>query len=137
MKVVITNPPWETPKGYYGIRSNSRWPHVRPDKHLQFPIYLAYTSSLLKSKGHEVLAFDAVAEELNSDEFCNKINIFKPEAVFMECSTPSFEQDIVNAKKIKKLDLRYLYLEHTYQLLQKKLLKKIKKLMDLYEENLN
>ena len=72
MKVCVTNPPWETKPGYYGIRSNSRWPHVRPDKHLQFPIYLAYTSSLLKKNGYDVLAFDAVADELNSEQFIEK-----------------------------------------------------------------
>ena len=70
MKVVVTNPPWKTKReGFYGLRSNSRWPHIRPDKHLQFPIYLAYTSSLLKKDGHNVLAFDAVAEELDSHGF--------------------------------------------------------------------
>ena len=101
----ITNPPWETPKGYYGIEVTQDG-HTSVLTNIYNFRFIAYTSSLLKSKGHEVLAFDAVAEELNSDEFCNKINIFKPEAVFMECSTPSFEQDIVNAKKIKKLGFK-------------------------------
>ena len=102
MKVCVTNPPWETKPGYYGIRSNSRWPHVRPDKHLQFPIYLAYTSSLLKKNGYDVLAFDAVADELNSEQFIEKLVDEKPDVIFMECSTPSFEQDISNGLKLKE-----------------------------------
>lgn len=114
MKVVVTNPPWKTKReGFYGLRSNSRWPHIRPDKHLQFPIYLAYTSSLLKKDGHNVLAFDAVAEELDSHGFYHKIDQFKPDVVFMECATPSFDQDVYNAGLIKNLGCKvFLFGSH-------------------------
>ena len=106
-------------EGFYGLRSNSRWPHIRPDKHLQFPIYLAYTSSILKKEGHDVLAFDAVADELDSDKFYKKIENFNPEVVFIECSTPSFDQDIYNAGLIKTLAAKFFSSALTFLLSQK------------------
>lgn len=101
MKVLLANPPWETAFGY-GIRSNSRWPHVRPDKHLQFPIYLAYTAALLEREGHEVCVIDAVAEELDSERFLERVTSFTPDNVFLETSTPTLDQDLGNARAIHK-----------------------------------
>lgn len=100
MNALIVNPPWKTDKGY-GIRTNSRWPHVRPDKHLQFPIYLAYTAAVLKADGHDVRVIDAVAEEMDAGALLHAIREATPDAVFMESASPTFNQDIVNAEKIK------------------------------------
>lgn len=99
--MLLTNPPWETERGY-GIRSNSRWPHIRPDKHLQFPIYLAYAASVLEKAGHQVRVIDAVAEEMTAGTFLEAVRGFNPDIVFMETATPSFKQDINNALAIKK-----------------------------------
>ena len=101
MKVLLANPPWETAFGY-GIRSNSRWPHVRPDKHLQFPIYLAYTAALLEREGHEVCVIDAVAEELKAQGFLERIRSYSPEKVFLGTSTPTLDQDLGNARAIRE-----------------------------------
>ena len=68
---------------------------------MQFPIYLAYIFFAQKN-GYDVLAFDAVADELNSEQFIEKLVDEKPDVIFMECSTPSFEQDISNGLKLKE-----------------------------------
>ena len=63
MKVVISNPPW--PGEGYGVRTNVRWPHRRKDKALAFPIYLAYTSSLLKKNNFEVYVIDVRENDIS------------------------------------------------------------------------
>ncbi len=100
IKVAVTNPPW--PGGGFGARSNVRWPHKRKDKHLIFPLYLAYTSALLQKEGFEVLALDAVEKELGIFDYVKKISKFKPDVLVMEVSTPSFNYDIETARQIKE-----------------------------------
>ena len=65
------------------------------------------------------LAFDAVADELDSDKFYKKIENFNPEVVFIECSTPSFDQDIYNAGLIKNLGCKVFSSALTFLLSQK------------------
>ena len=55
-----------------------------------------------QKNGYDVLAFDGVADELNSEQFIEKLVDEKPDVIFMECSTPSFEQDISNGLKLKR-----------------------------------
>jgi len=100
IKVAVINPPW--PGGGIGARSNVRWPHKRKDKHLIFPLYLAYTSAVLKKNGFEVLGLDAVEKELGIFDFVKKMEKFKPGVVVMEVSTPSLNYDLETARKLKE-----------------------------------
>ena len=102
MKVVISNPPWETDSGY-GCRSNTRWPHTRKDKYLIFPIYLAYTAAILEKSGVETVLVDAVAEEYDSAGFISRIKKENADICFIETSTPTIEQDLKNALAVKKI----------------------------------
>jgi len=100
MKVVVANPPW--PGEGYGARTNVRWPHRRGDKKLSFPIYLAYTSAVLKREGFEVLGIDAVEKRLGISEFVKKIREFGARAIIMEVSTPSIAHDLESAQALKQ-----------------------------------
>ena len=100
MKVVISNPPW--PGEGYGVRTNVRWPHRRKDKALAFPIYLAYTSSLLKQNKFEVYAIDAVEKEFSIQRFIDEIRKINPSFILLEVSTPSIEYDLETTQEIKK-----------------------------------
>jgi radical SAM superfamily enzyme YgiQ (UPF0313 family) len=93
MKVVIANPPWPVENGY-GCRTNSRWPHIRKDKHLAFPIYLAYSASLLKQSGIEVKVIDAVAQELDNRSYVKAVEKEGPDICFVESSTPTINIDL-------------------------------------------
>ncbi|MCB4790814.1 MAG: radical SAM protein [Elusimicrobia bacterium] len=101
MKVLLINPPWETKDGY-GCRSNTRWPHTRKDKYLIFPIYLAYTAAVLEKEKIEVKVIDAVALEYSSGSFIERIKEEKPDICFVETSTPTIIQDLINARLIKE-----------------------------------
>jgi len=100
MKIIVTNPPW--PGEGYGTRSNIRWPHRRGDKVLTYPIYLAYLTSLLKSKGFETWGVDAVDKEWGIFEFVDQAKKFNPEIIFMEVSTPSLPHDLQCAEQLKE-----------------------------------
>lgn len=101
MKVLLANPPWETDLGY-GCRSNTRWPHIRKDKYLIFPIYLAYAAAVLEKNGVGVAVVDAVAEDYGSDAFIARVRAEDPDICFLETSTPSILHDLRNANRIKK-----------------------------------
>jgi radical SAM superfamily enzyme YgiQ (UPF0313 family) len=100
MKVLVTNPPW--PGGDYGARSAVRWPHKRKDKCLEYPVFLAYTVSVLKQAGHEVDFLDGIIEELSCDAFADEVYRRKPDLIVLECSTPSIDYDLETARAIKE-----------------------------------
>ena len=100
MKVLVSNPPW--PGEGYGARSDVRWPHKRSDKYLEYPIYLAYAVAILEKSGIDVEFIDGVAEDLSIPAFVGAVRRTKPNAVVMECSTPSIGYDLTTAKKLKE-----------------------------------
>lgn len=100
-KILIINPPWETNGAGYGCRSNTRWPHTRKDKYLLFPIYLAYTSAIVEKEGIDTKIIDAVADDMDSRKFIESVKAEQPDYCFIESSTPTIGQDILNAKAIK------------------------------------
>lgn len=100
MKVAVINPPW--PGEGYGVRSNSRWPHRRGDKMLPFPIYLAYTSAILKKEGFQVCTIDSVEKEIGIYTLAKILEKENPKAVILEISAPSLNYDLETAAKIKE-----------------------------------
>jgi radical SAM superfamily enzyme YgiQ (UPF0313 family) len=109
MKILICNPPWL--KGERtGIRSGSRWPFtiekkkesVR-EKYMPFPFNLAYAAAVLEKNGFEVNVIDAIAMEYSENQFLNKVKKINPDLIFMESFTPSFENDLYYAKRLKEI----------------------------------
>jgi len=100
MDVLILNPPW--PGKGYGVRTNSRWPHRRADKHLPFPSYLAYSAALLEQNNISVKVIDAVAEELSIQKLIKQVETQKPKFIFIETSTPTINIDLHTARKINE-----------------------------------
>lgn len=101
MKVVIVNPPWMI-DGRYGVRATSRWPHLRNDKILVFPLYHAYAAAILEKNNIEVGAIDAVDQELTIEKFVEKVGEFSPDYIFLETSYPSYNIDKKTIGKLKK-----------------------------------
>lgn len=101
MKVIIANPPWKV-EGRFGVRATSRWPHLRNDKIIVFPLYHAYAAAMLEKNKIEVKAIDAVDEELTINEFVKKVKEFSPDFVFLETSYPSYDVDKKTICELKK-----------------------------------
>ena len=101
MKVLITNPPW--PGEGFGARSDVRWPHMRSDKFIEYPIYLAYLVAIVRESGYEVGFLDAILEELSIEDFAERVKEIGPDIVVLECSTPSINFDLQSAAAVKKV----------------------------------
>ncbi len=101
MKVLVANPPWPGPG--YGARSDVRWPHKRSDKYIEYPIYLSYTVAVLDEAGFDVSFIDAIMDELDIDEFAQRVRDLGPRLAVVETSTPSIHFDLDTAAAIKEL----------------------------------
>ena len=103
MKILLANPPWyeENTPGLWGIRAGSRWPHFQKcppgaslPRYIPFPFFMAVAASVLRKGGHDVLLIDAVAEGLFIENFHKRVSLFRPDMIFIETSTPSFNYDM-------------------------------------------
>lgn len=109
MKILLANLPWRV-GNRLGVRAGSRWPFTtlypektRVPRYLPFPFFLAYATSLLESDGRfEVKLVDAITEGYVEDEFLEIVNLFKPDFVLFETSTPSIANDLSYCDKISK-----------------------------------
>jgi anaerobic magnesium-protoporphyrin IX monomethyl ester cyclase len=99
MKVLVANPPGPGPG--YGARSDVRWPHKRSDKYIEYPIYLSYAVAVLDEAGFDVAFIDAIMDELDIDEFAQKVADYAPDLALIETSTPSIDFDLATAEAIK------------------------------------
>jgi len=111
MKIILTNPLFKHKinknlERYY-IRSGSRWPHSGIKRrgtlphYLPFPFSLAYAAGLLISEGFEVKVIDAIALDIGEDDFVDMLRSINPALVLFETTTPTIENDLILARKIK------------------------------------
>jgi len=100
MKVLIINPPW--PGKGYGTRSQNRIIKHRSDKYLQYPIFLAYSASQMRTAGHEVSYLDSVIQDLDINQTLAEARRARPDAIFMETTTPSIDADYESLTALKK-----------------------------------
>ncbi len=100
MKVLIINPPW--PGKGFGTRSQNRIIKHRSDKFLQYPIFLAYSAAQLKISGHEVVYIDSVIQDFTMSQTLAEVQNLRPDAIFMETTTPSIEADYLSLAALKK-----------------------------------
>jgi len=99
MQVLIINPPW--PGKGFGTRSQNRIIKHRSDKFLQYPIFLAYRAPQLKAAGHNVSYIDSVIQGFDMKQTLVEARKEKPDAIFMETTTPSIEADYVALTALK------------------------------------
>jgi anaerobic magnesium-protoporphyrin IX monomethyl ester cyclase len=100
MKVLFLHPPW--PGSGFGLRSQNRWPRKRGDKTNRYPILLCYTATLLQSKGYDVKYIDSVIQDYDLDKTFEEVGKFKPDVVFIETSTPTYDYDVAFVSKLKE-----------------------------------
>ena len=105
-KIALINPPW-IEQNKFGIRAGSRWPYMvlklSDGDTIPYPFFLGYATALLKKNGVSVALYDAIARGDSIEEFFEKLYFLKPDIIFLETSTPSFNYDISLLKKIKEL----------------------------------
>jgi len=105
MQILLLNLPWRK-NGRFGVRAGSRWPFTSlPESdgyihYIPFPFFLAYATSLLKSKGKKARLIDAIAEGMDAQQLRAKIKANNPAILVIETSTPSFNNDMRIAEQI-------------------------------------
>lgn len=97
MNILFLNPPF---KGRFSRTSRS--PAVTKGGTLYYPIWLAYASGVAEQAGHDVMLYDAPAEDLSLDDVLSRLDDFVPDIVVVDTSTPSIYNDAETAGKIKE-----------------------------------
>lgn len=118
MKILLANSPsivsLDNGLEKYFVKAGSRWPfstikrRSEPLKdYIPFPFYLAYTTALLKNDNFNVQAIDAVPLNWNHQDFIDYCVNENPDILLIESTTPTFEIDLENIRKIsEKIDVK-------------------------------
>jgi len=105
MRIILLNLPWHE-NNRWGVRAGSRWPFTSSTeegsyiKYIPFPFFLAYATSLLKTKHKNVKLIDAIASGMDEETLLGEIGTYNPGLVVIETSTPSFDNDMRLAGEI-------------------------------------
>ncbi|GFI26136.1 anaerobic magnesium-protoporphyrin IX monomethyl ester cyclase [Lachnospiraceae bacterium] len=97
MKILMLNPPF-----LEKYSKSSRSPAVTKSGTIYFPLWLSYAAGVLDKKGHELKILDAPAKCLTKDVCLKQIELFNPQLVVIDTSTPSINNDLDFTKQIKK-----------------------------------
>ncbi len=102
--IIVANPPSVQNMTKRMALFPSRWTCYDPNYAVQYyPYELAYLTSLLKSYKLQAKLIDGDMLSLNEKSFLKIMEYEKPEWIVFESSTPTVEQDLRIARKLKKL----------------------------------
>lgn len=96
MKIVLLNGP-ATKK----FARTGRWQATSRGASLWYPIWLAYSTSVLEEQGFEVRLIDAPAYDYSLEDTIREISSFSPQLCIIDTSTASITHDYETAKHIK------------------------------------
>lgn len=103
MRILTLNPPF-LPK----YSREQRSPAVTKSGTLYYPMWLAYATGVLEEKGFDVLLVDAPAQGRSLKDISDLVRSFCPEMVVVDTSTPSIDNDVRIAARIKEISPRCL-----------------------------
>jgi anaerobic magnesium-protoporphyrin IX monomethyl ester cyclase len=109
MKILMVNPPFK-PK----YSRTSRSPAVTKGGTIYYPIWLAYATSVLENEDFEVRLVDAPAQGFTLDDVLEIAKNFGPKMVVVDTSTPSINNDVAVASKIKHVTKAFVVLVGTH-----------------------
>ncbi len=98
MKILFLNPPF-----LKKFSRPQRSPAVTKSGTLYFPLWLASAAAVAMEKGHEIDFIDAPADGLNIQDVENRVLAFGPGLIVIDTSTPSINNDIGMAGRLKDL----------------------------------
>jgi radical SAM superfamily enzyme YgiQ (UPF0313 family) len=110
MKILFSNPPWwevdaASKALRAGVRAGSRWPFTyftrnQPDnfqygEYIPYPFFMGYAATYVaKATGARVRLRDSIALRESYQSYLNYLLKEKPDFVFIESATPSWEHDV-------------------------------------------
>lgn len=108
---MFVNAPWYG-ENWYGIRAGCRWPFIfdrpkPPEDSLGhyncYPFFMGYAANYLAHvvKVGDIRLYDALARNHSYEKFFDNVKEFGPEIVVIETSTPSINNDLQIAERLK------------------------------------
>jgi anaerobic magnesium-protoporphyrin IX monomethyl ester cyclase len=105
MKIAISFPPLESPKGVPLLSQNRQFQWFSDPTYI-YPVIPASAATLLKANGHEVFWDDAIAEGLSYDQWLKRIIREKPDIIAIETKTPVIKRHWKIINELKKESLK-------------------------------
>lgn len=109
MDVLFVNPPhvrWRHGNIQVGCRAGSRWPWTTVGgytSYVCFPFFLSYAASYLQQHGVATHVFDTLAHRMfDYGEFFRVVEEYSPQIVVIETSTPTFDIDMMVARRCSR-----------------------------------
>ncbi|MFA6048914.1 MAG: radical SAM protein [Candidatus Micrarchaeia archaeon] len=103
MKISISYPPIETPKGIPLLAQNRQFQYFNEPTYI-YPMVPAYAATLLKAEGHEVVWDDAIAQGKTYAQWLEDFCKASPDLVAIEAKTPIIKrywQVIAEIKRVQ------------------------------------
>jgi len=104
IKISISYPPLESPKGYPFLGQNRQFQWTNTGNVI-LPVIPAYGATYLKKQGYKVFWDDAIAEKLDYSTWLSRIIKRKPNIIFIESKTPVIKRHWQIINELKKLSL--------------------------------
>lgn len=103
MKIAISYPPLESPKGIPLLSQNRQFQWFNNPTYI-YPMVPAYAATMLKQNGFEVFWDDAIAEGLTYNQWSERIKKEKPDLIVIETKTPVVKRHWQIIKDLKNLE---------------------------------
>jgi len=105
MKIAIAYPPLRTDKGIPQLSQNRQfqWTAPGPMAYFIYPVVPAFTATLLKSKGYDLVWLDGLAEKWSYEKWLDEVKREKPDLMMIETKTPVIKKHWKIIREIKKL----------------------------------
>lgn len=101
MKIAISYPPIKSDKGVPLLSQNRQFQWFNSPTYI-YPVIPAYTASLLKETGYDVIWDDAIAKEISYEDWFKNISEQKPDLIVIETKTPVIKRHWEIINKIKE-----------------------------------
>ena len=102
MKILIGYVPLESPLGIPLLSQNRQFQWFSRPTYV-YPMVPASAATLLKTRGHDVLWLDGIAEELTQEEFDRRFLAFQPDLFLLETKTPVVKRTWQKVDHLKTL----------------------------------
>ncbi|MGE5309258.1 MAG: radical SAM protein [Deltaproteobacteria bacterium] len=96
-KVLVINEPYVK-----DFCRTQRWAARSRGRVLRAPDWLAYATAVLEKAGHDARLYDLVAEDKSKEDLRLLVRRERPDAVVLDCTTPSVFSDIECARIVKE-----------------------------------
>ena len=102
MKVCIGYPPLKSTKGVPLLSQNRQFQWFSSPTYI-YPVVPAAAATLLKTRGHQAIWLDGIAENWTFNHWLDQLKTAQPDILFMETKTPIIKQHWQIIKQLKKI----------------------------------